>query len=183
VMKGLLLVLLAVFGASVLSPAGAYAHTLEADNGVSAVLHIAPDDNPQAAQDTTLDFSFSSQEPGFDIRYCGCKVSFASSSDRLYSTSISSIQNSASSGYAVVNFPKGGVYDLTVQGYTSGQLQDRFKLTYRVRVTPQSSPADSLTSPKSLQVILLGVTGLVLLGILAVTMISGGNRYKAKPRK
>lgn len=174
---GILAVLATVNGGS------AWAHELEQDNGISAVLHIAPDDNPVAGRDTPLDLAFTSQQPGFDLRYCACIVNIQTSADRLFTASVVSINNLPTEGQAVVKFPRAGVYNIAVQGFTSDKLHDRFRLNYRTRVIPAAGAAADAAArtARSTQIIMLSLTGLVLLAVLASEVIRRGGRYDKKP--
>ncbi|HEX8227349.1 MAG TPA: hypothetical protein VF572_05780 [Candidatus Saccharimonadales bacterium] len=163
------------------------AHDLQEDKGVSAVLHIPPDDNPEAAEETFLNFDFSSDQAGFDLRYCSCKVSFQSSDERLATANIIS-NDSATSGHAAVTFPKPGVYGLTVSGFVDGKLRERFQLVFPVRVTGGLSSAENTNrTARSLQIILLSGASLILLGVAASEVIRRGGRYPGtigyRPRK
>lgn len=152
---------------------GASAHELQQNKGISAVLHIAPDDNPVALEDTLLDFDFTSQKPGFDLRYCACKVSIQTSAERLLTTSIVSNNNSASVGHAVINFPEAGVYSVRITGFTSDKLTERFQLAFQVRVVVGQGDKTVV----GWQIVMLSATSLVLFGVLAAEIIRRGGRY------
>lgn len=155
------------------------AHELKENNGVSAVLHIAPDDNPVSGQETLLYFVFSSTNPRFDLAYCKCQVSYQSSENRLETIPISQEKAGSDSGYASVTFDKPGAYTLTVRGLTSDNQTDYFTFSYTVRVAAGTNQAAALSRQAAgLQIILLTLTGLVLIGMTASAMIRRGTRYK-----
>jgi hypothetical protein len=157
----------------------AAAHELEENNGVSAVLHIAPDDNPYARQETFFNFDFVSKAAGFDVRYCACKASVQTESGRLQTASVISSNDSATAGHAVLTFPEAGVYKVNVRGFTSAELRQRFELTYTVRVAAAVNQTDTARArAASWQVILLSLTSLILLTVVASEMIRRGGRYR-----
>jgi hypothetical protein len=163
----------------------AQAHELATDKGISAVLHIAPDDNPYAGRETFMKFDFTSQNPGFDVRYCECRVTVQTASNQLLTSTVYSNSNSPTRGHAVVNFPAAGVYEVEVRGLASeGRPVSRFRLVYPVRVAAsQSASAVSITSVKSLQVLLISLTSLVVLGVVATAAIQRGGRYAQVTQK
>ena len=52
----------------------ARAHELESSNGVSAIFHIEPDDNPVAGESTVLNLLFSDEAGGFKLSNYNLKV-------------------------------------------------------------------------------------------------------------
>lgn len=173
-LAGISLALLVIVGL----PQSAWAHELQQNNGVSAVLHIVPDDNPVAAEDTYLEFEFSSQNAGFDLATCQCTVSFQAAPNQLQTAKIFNHDNSPVSGHAVINFPQAGVYTLQVQGYTSAALTEHFKLSYIERVAPGGDDAVSISSAKSIEIGIFSLASLGLLAVVASEMIRRGGRYR-----
>jgi len=154
------------------------AHELKEDNGISAVLHIPPDDNPKSGQDTLFYFAFSSQQPGFDLGYCKCQVSFQASDNRLNTAPLTQDVSDPLSASASLTFDKPGAYNVIVRGQTGTSADSTFSLNYLVRVVAGTSAAQTAArQTASWQVILLGVTGLVIVGVIASEMIRRGSRY------
>lgn len=154
----------------------AAAHELQQDHGVSAVLHIYPDDNPQTGRQTHIGLDFTSTIPGFDLASCGCSVNARSISGQQLRAAVVPTDNAAANGHAALTFPEAGLYDLQVTGRAAKQSETVFSLSYPVRV----SAAGGTTAgggTGSWQVILLSVMSLVLLGYLAAHMLRRGGRY------
>ncbi|HEX8182925.1 MAG TPA: hypothetical protein VF575_04985 [Candidatus Saccharimonadales bacterium] len=154
------------------------AHELQQDKGVSAVLHIPPDDNPYAERETFLNFNFTSQNGRFDLRRCDCVVTAQDGINRPITSPLYSTDKSAIKGYAGINFPAAGVYEVDVQGFAAGYAGERFKLAYQLRVvSPSASDESSSDLGSGWQVIMLSLTALLLLGIVANELIKRGGRY------
>lgn len=180
----LVIACLLLLGASVINPAAAKAHDLKEDNGIAAVLHIAPDDNPRSGQPTLLYFDFDSQNPEFDLSYCKCQVSFQSSENKLSVTAITPAADKPLGGYATVVFEKPGVYNLTVRGQTGTDTSEYFNLRFAVRVVAGTTAAEaSARRTAGWQVVLLSITSLGILGIIAAEMIRKGGRYRRPATK
>ena len=161
--------------------APAAAHELKSDNGISAVLHIVPDDNPRSEEETTLYFSFDSQNRGFDLNYCKCQVSFQSSENKLVSAPVTPDAGSSTGGYATVTFPRAGVYTVALRGLVASEPGSYFNLKYTLRVAAGTTAAQAaMRRTASGQVILLTLTGLVILAIVAAEFIRRGKRYTIK---
>jgi len=160
------------------------AHELKEDNGVSAVLHISPDDNPKSGQDTLLYFAFDAENPKFDLVYCKCQVSFQATDNRLSTTSITPVDAEPGSGYAKVKFDKPGVYALDVRGMASDVATDKFEFTFTVRVVAGTSPAKAASdTAASIQIIALSITSLIIIGVIGSSMIRSGTHYDTHPKR
>lgn len=156
----------------------AWAHEFKTDKGISAVLHISPDDNPLSGQKTLLYFAFSSDKPDFNLGYCKCAVSYQASDNRLKVIGITQDSEDPTSGYANVTFEKPGVYELMVRGQTGTDVTSTFTLKFPIRVVAGTSAAEAYDRRiASLQVLLLSITALVICGIIAANMIRQGRRY------
>jgi hypothetical protein len=159
----------------------ASAHELKEDNGISAVLHIVPDDNPKSGEDTLFYFYFSSQQPGFDLGYCKCQVSWQASDARLRSVPVTPEGNSQDNGYATLSFDEPGVYDVVVRGLAAADPSHGFELTYRVRVTPGTAAAAAAARRMAgWQIVLLSLSSLVITGVVAAEGIRRGSHYQKR---
>src|SRR4051812_43485546 len=82
----------------------AQAHVLESDGGVSAVLHIVPDDSPVAGKQTSAGLAFSSSDPGFDINNYAVTVQILRNSSVLTTSQLQADNGSRSDGSANITF-------------------------------------------------------------------------------
>jgi hypothetical protein len=175
-----LVVICAVLG----SAAPAMAHVQASNNGVSAVMHIVPDDSPVAGKPTLVSFSFGGQASDFDIASCGCRLQVFSGSRTISDASVEPVDQTSSSGQVSVTFPKQGVYDLRLSGKIGEQTGRSFAIKFAVRVDPASGTADAAGG---MNVIFISLASLVVVGIVAYYNISNGGRYDSpqpdKPRR
>jgi hypothetical protein len=170
---------LIVLAALTLATSGlAAAHVLKQDNGVAAVLHIPPDDNPHAGQTTELQLAFDSTGGTFGLSACHCQLAVESNGKAIQTVGIRpAAAGDQVDGVAAVRFPAAGVYQLAVTGSSTNQSFGSFQLDYLERVT---APPDTRASPaqNGTDVLLIGAGGLVILALLAYSAIHQRGRYR-----
>ncbi len=116
-----------------LFPQTLFAHTLENDQSIGAVLHINPDDDPIVKQPATLVFSMSDQENLFNAKLCACTLNIKRGEDDLGSLDVTAV--SLDKLELVYTFPEAGVYTLTLSGIPKdGAIFDVFELPFELRV-------------------------------------------------
>jgi hypothetical protein len=110
------------------------AHTLEINNGVSAVMHIVPDDKAVANTPTTLEFQITDPNQDFNLKNCVCEISIKDQSKTIQSTTLqpSSIDGK-NIGSAIVIFPSVGVYTVQLSGQSINSSFPGFNMSYIVR--------------------------------------------------
>lgn len=155
--------------------ASASAHVSQSNNGVSAVLHILPDDNPVAAEQTFMQFSFGNSTNAFLVKDCDCKLTVSDGSRDIMSLELEPIDPGSSKALAIVQFPKGGVYNLVMTGSAGQASAQDFRLNYLVRVA--GAGEGRANTAAGLQVMLVSVAGLLILFRIAYSMISANSRY------
>jgi len=160
--------------------ASASAHVLQENNGVSAVLHIDPDDNPEAAVPTKLQLAFGEQNGTFSLKQAShLRVDVLQQGKQLQQVPVTPVTSDDTSGVAVVTFPKVGIYQVVVSGSTP-QVPS-FQLVYTERVaTVAGATNESATS--SLQVVLISLVSLIIVAIVGSTYIAQGGRYNKTRR-
>ncbi|MBP9819158.1 hypothetical protein KBC79_00265 [Candidatus Woesebacteria bacterium] len=134
----LLILVVAVF---TLKMTGVQAHVLEQSESIGAVLHIAPNDDPAAGENTTLIFEVTDTVGSFDPAQCNCSVQVLQSDTILTSTRIDGYDTAlnAKTLYATVVFPEVGVYKVQLIGNpVTHDWFDSFTLSYDVRVVRQT---------------------------------------------
>lgn len=139
------------------------AHVLEFDNGIGAVLHIEPQDEPIAGQDAGFLFEFQDKNGNFDARACACRLTIMDTqNDQLADMALSaSARNAASANFV---FPKRGTYTLRLSGSSTNQNAfSSFELSYTVRVDKGNGDAGvgSGTGSRAIFVLAAGVIGLL----------------------
>jgi hypothetical protein len=159
------------------------AHVLQSDNGVSAVLHITPDDDPIAGVPTVIGLEFNSTTPGFSLSQYATDVTVQGSSVTASEppVTISSDSDTPLYGTAQVTFPEPGSYTLTVHGVPTGSGQ-AFAIPYEIRAEqPQTIASQtSGTNSAGFDSVMVGAASLGLLGIVAQYQIRQGGRYDKK---
>lgn len=145
---------------SLLSPVVASAHVLQSDGSIGAVLHINPDDNPQAAVVTQYILAFNDSTGKFSLPACDCQATVIENGKTINGSPLGI--TSAEQSNDTFTFPRPDVYILQVTGKpkTPGGFQP-FKLDYTVRVEGGQQAAGQF--PPLLGVGLAMMVGLVVL--------------------
>jgi hypothetical protein len=138
-MKAYLLAMLVLLSLAGVLPMHVSAHVLATDGATGAVLHIDPEDEPEAGATSTIHLTFRGRDAAFAFGSCNCVVSIEKEHTVLYSQTLSALNFSpaAETAFSFV-FPEIGIYDLTVTGSTGGMVSatdtDSFKLSFDIRV-------------------------------------------------
>ncbi len=158
----------------------ASAHLLEQNNGISAVLHMPPDDNPQAGQITKLYLSFGNSANQFRLQNCTCQVSIKNNGRTLLTTTPQPAQNGAPlNSVASITFPAIGVYDVIVIGSAKNGEFQAFQLDYLVRVATATASRSTMTQNSGGTALMISAGSLLILGIFAYIAIQHGSRYSS----
>lgn len=150
------------------------AHVLEQDNGVSAVLHIEPTDDPVAARPTPLQFEFANNVGSFRLADYDTKLVVIENNRLVHEYAVEPA--SASAGEASVTFPQAALYDVVLTGTPVVAGAPQFRLDYRVRVAGVTSTTGHRVAA-SLQVILISALSVILLTMVAVSNVRIGKKY------
>lgn len=114
------------------------AHELESDNGISAVLHLPPDDKPISGETTKYEFLVSDQKGQLSLTDCDCKVLLKKNGQLIKSQQLQVTDDQR--GYGSVIFPKPGVYNLELTGAPRANADfDDFEFENSVRVYQKPS--------------------------------------------
>jgi len=153
------------------------AHVEAGNNGVSAVMHIAPDDNPTAGQPTLIIFYMSGQGQNFSVASCGCQLEVRKDGKVVSTAIVEPADETTTDGQASVTFPDEGVYDFRLTGTDGGR---KFVIPYVVRANPAGGTTDAAAGTN---VLMVGLASLAIVSILAYYNITRGGRYRAAPVK
>lgn len=122
-----------------LLPHLADAHVLEKDVSVGAILHISPDDDPLAKQESSFYFDFKDKAGKFTLENCDCTVIIRRAGEPIISKPLAETNT--------VIFPAKDVYTIEVHGSPrEAGVFEPFTLSYDLRVereavvTPPSVP-------------------------------------------
>ena len=157
----------------------ASAHELESDNGVNAILHINPDDNPVVGKQIGIYFLFARSDGAFSINNYDLSLSLKSATGAVTKYQINPAYfGAASKGSATVDFPTADVYDLIVTGTATDPAAKSFKLDYPVRVAGGTAAVSAKTADPSI-VLITGATVSIVFVMIAVSNVRRGGRYAA----
>lgn len=147
-----------------------FAHVLQSDGSIGAVLHIDPNDDPIAGQQASLFFEFKDTTNRFTPNNCNCNVTIIENGHTIYAqplfqnTPTPSVYNAS----VFYTFPQPDAYQVIVTGSPlSKNAFQSFKLTYFVRA--EQPTGSSQTSPHS--TFFTTNLGFVLGGILIVLLL------------
>jgi hypothetical protein len=139
------------------------AHELQADHGISAVLHVAPDDKPVSGQLAQLQLSFGDERDAFTLQDCNCKLSIAQDETVVIARpTLAPPAGSTLYGLASYTWPQPGRYDVKIDGSSKDGAFPRFHLDFDVDVAPGQADARQRSQALWLE----GV--IVLIGLLAL---------------
>ncbi len=146
----------------------AYAHVLQTDGSIGAVMHTDPDDDPIAGKQTGIFFAFKDKKGKFIPKNCDCKFSIIENDKTIYFQPL--FQNNPSpsldNASVIFIFPKKDKYVIQVTGKsnTPNSFQP-FKLVYEVRVEKEGK--NNIVPKQS------NVNAPMLLSIIAISLAGG----------
>ena len=156
----------------------ASAHVLKIDGHISVLLHVNPDDDPVAGQQTTYFLYFHDDTGKFALSKCTCTVTVQSQGQTIASQSVDAID--ASDTENSYTFPDPAVYTMRVDGKPKqADAFQPFNVLFTVRAT--GGPATAQPFPWLLGVGLAGLVCLLLLGAYASEY--GGAKQQNKKKE
>lgn len=151
-------------------PQKVFAHILKYDGSIGAVIHVEPEDDPIAGENTNLFFEFKDKEKKFNPADCDCRIIVNQNGTEIYSGDILAGNNNptlTNIGFKYI-FPTIGIFNIVVNGNpkTSESFQN-FSLSYDIRVARESKETvvvvnDNFFS-KNIKFVLGGVALIVLI--------------------
>lgn len=128
----------------------AFAHVLETNNTVGAVMHITPDDNPLAGKESAIILSFKDKEGKFSQETCDCELQIRQNKKVLFSQPLfQSITNTQDTTATIFyTFPKKNTYTISVIGKPIPEESFvPFTLNYTIQV--EQEKAKEITTKKT----------------------------------
>lgn len=135
--------------AYLLIPVNVYAHVLQTNGTIGAVMHVDPNDDPTSGQPATISFTFKDTADKFTPQNCDCHVKILENGSTIYAQPI--FQNtqtpSTANASVIYTFPQPDVYQIVVTGapITKNGFQS-FTLTFAIR-TEQPLSSSQPTPP------------------------------------
>lgn len=161
-------------------PSNVDAHVLKTSGTVGAVVHVTPEDDPIAGEQTDFFFDFKDREGKFKSENCDCKVTILKAGQETYTAPL--FQNNSDPSLTNVSFsytfPERNIYQVKISGkpLTPNAFQE-FNLEYDIRVARVSDTLNSQVSNSSEQTgigsfitkpYFLGVGIVIILGLLVL---------------
>ncbi len=129
--------------AATLWPIPAQAHVLLADTkaNIGAVLHINPDDDPVAGQTNQLYFDLQDKNSQVRIAYSGYELLVMDEQGKGAKPVLEIADSTLIASY---NFPRQGLYKLTLRSKSSYEQFQKVSMTYSLRVSRgTANPAET----------------------------------------
>lgn len=124
-------------------PSSIFAHDLQFDNNIGALLHIEPADTAVAEQPATLIFHFLDKLKKFTPAACDCSVTVTDSSGtKIFSALLDAddAQYGDDTRFTIVTFPRADVYKVQLSGVPRvASAFPPFSTSYEVRVEKEST--------------------------------------------
>lgn len=158
-----------------LFPTAIFAHELEIENSIGAVLHIDPLDNPKVGKPAKIYFEIKDKDNEFRPEICDCQLIISKDGVIFVTAKIygPGSQNNSVFEYA---FPKEGVYQLELSGKPiEGSHFDNFEFNFETKVSLEGKP--TILYEHWIHVILFGGAFGVAFGMYFVEL------YKIKKSK
>ena len=127
----------------------ASAHSLKSSGTISALMHINPDDDPVAGQNSEILFLINDKDKKFQAENCSCTASVIEDDKELFSSSLFKGKTSYRGIFAPAIpfvFPHKGIYTIKLIGGPKDQsLFQNFSISYKIRIdkdtnTPPEPP-------------------------------------------
>ena len=127
----------AIFLLLFISPLNSLAHEVEADNGISAVVHIDPRDTPVAGEVSTIYFNLKDPSNNFNLESCDCSVVISSNNQEVARLVLTEEADSLRTQFV---FPTKNLYSVSLRGLPKTEAKFKaFDLKYNVQVELDSS--------------------------------------------
>lgn len=144
----------------------AFAHVLESDGTIGAVIHISPDDDPIAGKESGFFFEFKDKENKFTPENCRCTFTILQAGKEIYSQPLfqGNTNPSLDNASVLYTFPEKNIYTVRVTGEpTTQNAFEPFTLSYDIRVSREEADKEAaeaspfLTFLSTYPVLILGV--------------------------
>ncbi len=155
------------------------AHVLKVDDNISALLHVEPNDDPVAGEQSSFFFEFKDKTNQFKPENCDCTFSILENGKQLYFQPLfqNNTNPSLTNASVFYTFPQRDVYVVQVTGKPLMPTAfQSFTLTYDIRVARVSDGNEQTSVPFQSWLVTLWIP----LG--AVVLIGGAFAISSKDR-
>ncbi len=123
---------------SIIAPAtNSYAHTVHTSGSISAILHIAADDDPIVGEPTRLIYTIKDANRKFSAEKCECKVEISTNGTVIENKLLSRDNNSEQS--LDFTFKQKGIYTITLSGSARDNSFEQFQIKNEIRVSRENA--------------------------------------------
>jgi hypothetical protein len=137
----------------------AFAHILQTDGSIGAVLHTDPDDDPIIGKPTGFFFELKDKQGKFKLENCDCTFSISTNGKEIFSQPLS---KDASSFFT---FSKKGLYQIQLTGKpNTANLFQSFTVQYNLRVEKGMDTKKTPSSPMYLIGLIALLVSIVIVG-------------------
>jgi hypothetical protein len=140
------------------------AHVEASDNGISAEMHLPPDDQAIAGRVQRIEFIFEDEPSTFSLKDCDCSLKIAPREGKATTISIQLDREVPNQLTSQTTFNDAGDYTLTLTGYTNSTRAQKFNLAYSLHVGP--APHHVSAAAKKSALFLIGLCIVAAVGIL-----------------
>ncbi len=152
-------------------PSKVFAHFMRANDGISLSIHLEPDDEPYANQETKIRFIFTDKNEKLVLNNCDCWV-WVMQDDTIIDHKLMEVeddQNGNQIGRIISTFPQKGVYKVKIQGEPIVSKDfSAFHFEYDVRVDRVAETPQKVNSETYVQQLAETEKQVILVGILAI---------------
>jgi hypothetical protein len=120
------------------------AHSLISQDNIAVVVHINPNDDPVAQEETQIYFSVSDTSKSFQSKYCQCKVLVQENGKTVFEKSLprENMVSDTAEFVAVYTFEKPIVYTVSLEGESINTSFDSFTFSQDIRVKHASTQSN-----------------------------------------
>lgn len=146
-----------------------FAHSLKSSGSINALMHINPNDDPVAGQNSEILFLISDKDKKFQAENCNCIASVIKNNNELFSSPLFKGKTSYHGIFAPAIpfvFPGKGIYTIKLTGQPKNNEDfQAFSISYDIRV---EKDANTPPTPPFKKPLGYALTIIVLIGIIYV---------------
>lgn len=143
------------------------AHSLKSSGTISALMHINPNDDPVAGQDSEILFLINDKDKKFQAENCNCTASVIENDKELFSSPLFKGKTSYRGIFAPAIpfvFPHKGIYTIKLAGEPKDHgLFQNFSVSYKIRIDKDTNTPPEPPFKKPLG---YGLTIIILIGTI-----------------
>ncbi len=141
-----------------------FAHTIEEDETVQALIHISPEDTPIAGERAVIYLGIQSNEKNIDVSLCDCMVRIEKN-NQVISHQKLLVNNGEDkplyNAYLPFTFPQEGKYSIKVLGNTAEvNSGEQFQLNFTTKVEKEVASNQNSIVPIAILAVIVLIIGI-----------------------